>query len=240
MDDKIPFRQDEAISKILFRSEPRKPPFMRTRVVISPAVVGIVLLTGLAMVSIGAVLNGFADIKGFLGNVVGDVGVALATGAVLFVFERNLFVAERLDERWQKLDIESLLNDVLQELEKRLGSMAKDLQLAYYATIRKGIFRSDQLVYKFPPDGNGHWAQTLELGEGPIGRAVLEQRSLAADVDGWRWCVVPFVGRRRAGCLIAAIPPTDVDDLVTVTETCWSSLSDFSELAASIVEPIVV
>lgn len=116
--------------------------------------------------------------------------------------------------------------------------MPNDLQLASYATIRKGLLRSDQLVYKFPPDSNGRWPQTLELGEGPIGRAVLEQRSLAADVDGWRWCVVPFVGRRRAGCLIAAIPLTDVND--SVTETCWSSLADFSELAASIVEPIVV
>jgi hypothetical protein len=85
----------------------------------------------------------------------------------------------------------------------------------------------------------------------------VRQRSLAADLNLARvrsgmqsWSnevsppmsvigagVVPFVGRRRAGCLIAAISLADVNDLVT--ETCWALLSDFSELAASIIEPIV-
>lgn len=237
MEKMVPFPYDDAVKSRIFRPEPRKPRFLLTRVVLSLRRIGLIFSIGLALIILGPSLNGVDGVKVIPGDVVGDVGVALTTGAVLFILERSFFVSQRRDKR-QQFDIKSLLDDALEELQQRPGPTPPQLQLAYFATVRKGLFTLDQVVYRFMPDYDNGWPQLIEIGQGPIGSAVLEQRSLAVDVDGWRWCIVPFVGRTRAGCLIAVFPLTGVDD--SLTETCWSSLSDFSNLAASILEPLVV
>jgi hypothetical protein len=233
----VPFPHDEAVKNKVFPPGPRKPRFIVTRAVVSPWTVTFVFLLGLALLILGNGLNAAYGVRGVPVDVMGDFGVALATGAVLFVLERNFFVSKRQDKR-AKFDIGPLLDEALEELRQRLEPTPSQLHLACFATVRKGLFTLEQEVYRFMPDGDNGWPQSLELGQGPIGSAVLEQRTLAVDVDGWRWCIVPFVGRTRAGCLMAAIPHTDVKN--SVTQTCWSSLSDFSELAASIIEPVVV
>ena len=237
MEKTVPFPDDDAVKNRIFRPGPRKPRFLLTRVVLSPQRIAFIFSIGLALIILGPSLNGIDGVKVVSGDVVGDVGVALTTGAVLFILERGFFVTQKRDKR-QKLDIESLLDDTLEELQRRTGSTPSQLQLAYFATVRKGLFTLDQVVYRFMPSYDNGWPQVIEIGQGPIGSAVLEQRSLAVDVDGWRWCIVPFVGRTRAGCLAAVFPLTDVND--SWTEACWLSLSDFSNLAASILEPSVV
>ena len=246
MENKIPFPHDNAVRNKLFRRGPRKPRFLGTRVVVALRRVGAIFLVGFVLIVLGPILNwmGVAvALNDVVSNVLGDVGVALATGAVLFILERNFFLQNKVED-WQRLDIESLLKDICEVLQEGPGGMPSQLQLAYFGTVRKGLFTWRQEVYRFTPDGNNGWPQSIELGQGPIGSAVLDQRSLAIDVDGWRWCVVPFAARARAGCLIAIIPLTEVKDAAdvqnSVTETYWLTLSDFSNSAASILEPSAV